>query len=231
MRKVYIADDGKKFDDEFECQDYEWQLNHPNIKEVHFLDKNDNELKDIMLVDTYLNVEKIIVTTDEAIQDLYELGDYMGCDYKNIYKKGVWKFDVDKEEFVLVEDDSKTIHFDYSCPDRPYHHINELTWDNYFKNTYENIIKDNMGFTKKFPYKTGTFVVVDKDSIDINKPKSLRGHLGTIACYQCVDEKDDLMIMVSGYKDNWCGEYLLEEIRLATDEEITIYKNEMGIME
>lgn len=86
-----------------------------------------------------------------------------------------------------------------------------------------------MGFTKTFPYNIGTFVVIKDDNVDWNKPKSLLGHLGSIACYQWVDEDDDLMVMVSGYKDSWCGEYLLNEIRVATDEEIETYKNLMGI--
>ena len=87
-----------------------------------------------------------------------------------------------------------------------------------------------MGFTKTFPYNTGTFVVIKDDSVDWNNPKSLLGRLGSIACYQCVDESDEqLMIMVSGYKDSWCGEYLLNDIRLATEEEIVTYKNLMNI--
>lgn len=98
----------------------------------------------------------------------------------------------------------------------------------YGDKTIEHI---DIGFTKTFPYNTGTFVVVDKDDVDISKPESLRGHLGTIACYQCVDEDDDLIVMVSGYKDAWCGEYLLKDIRLATESEISTYKHLMGIKE
>lgn len=86
-----------------------------------------------------------------------------------------------------------------------------------------------MGFTKTFPYNTGTFVVIKDDSVDWNKSKALLGRLGSIACYQCVDEDDELMVMVSGYKDSWCGEYLLNDIRLATEKEIETYKNLMGV--
>lgn len=87
-----------------------------------------------------------------------------------------------------------------------------------------------MSFTKTFPYNTGTFVVVNEAGVDMSKPKALLGRLGSITCYQCVNEKDDgFIVMVSGYKDAWCGEYLLSEIRLATDSEIITYKNLMGI--
>ena len=88
-----------------------------------------------------------------------------------------------------------------------------------------------MAFTKTFPYNTGTFVVVNEDGVDMSKPKALLGRLGSIACYQCVDEDEELMAMVSGYKDTWCGEYLLKEIRLATDSEIGTYKKLIGIEE
>ena len=29
MRVVYIANDETQFDDGFDCEDYEWRLNHP----------------------------------------------------------------------------------------------------------------------------------------------------------------------------------------------------------
>ena len=86
-----------------------------------------------------------------------------------------------------------------------------------------------MSFTKTFPYDTGTFVLVDLDTYDGTHPRQLINRLGTITCYQCVDEDDELMVMVSGYKNAWCGEYLLSEIRLATDLEVNTYKDIMGI--
>lgn len=90
-----------------------------------------------------------------------------------------------------------------------------------------------MSFTITFPYNTGTFVVVDDINIDCSdNPEALIGHFGSIVCYQCVDEEDnEMIVMVSGYKDAWCGEYLLSKIRLASDSEIQSYKNYLGIKE
>lgn len=88
-----------------------------------------------------------------------------------------------------------------------------------------------MGFTKTFPYNTGTFVVVDKDEVNSPDPNLLLGRLGAIACYNCVREHDDLVVVVSGYKDAWCGEYLASNIRTATEHEIVQYKYLMGIEE
>ena len=88
-----------------------------------------------------------------------------------------------------------------------------------------------MGFIREFPYNTGTFVVVDLDSYDENDSRTLLTRLGSIACYQCVNEDDELMVMVSGYKDSWCGEYLLNELKVATEEEVDKYEELMGIKE
>ena len=89
-----------------------------------------------------------------------------------------------------------------------------------------------MSFTKTFPYDTGTFVLVDFDTYDDKDQKKLINRIGTIACYQCVTEKEDVgIVMVSGYKNAWCREYLLNEIRLATEEEVNAYRDIIGIKE
>ena len=82
-------------------------------------------------------------------------------------------------------------------------------------------------FTQTFPYDIGTFVRVnDNQRGERPSSESIIGHddlgdIGTVSCYQCVtDRKDDYCIMVSGYKQSWCGEYLPEEIRLLSSEEI-----------
>lgn len=88
-----------------------------------------------------------------------------------------------------------------------------------------------MSFTKTFPIDIGTFVIVDYKNIDLTKPKALLGRLGTVSCYQCVDNDNDneFIVMVSGYKDAWCGEYLLSEVLIATDEQVNTYKKERKI--
>ena len=105
MRVVYIAEDGKKFDDEFECQDYEWKLKHTtHLKDIHLFDKDGNELEDIFSDDTYDNADKVIVLTDEAIKDLQELAEYTGfiC-YDSITSPGEWMFNKRIHEFVKQE--------------------------------------------------------------------------------------------------------------------------------
>lgn len=86
-----------------------------------------------------------------------------------------------------------------------------------------------MSFTITFPVDIGTYVITNTD-IDLNNPENLKGNLGSIACYQCVDDKEnDFIVMVSGYKDSWCEEYLLSKLKIATDEQIKTYEKVMGI--
>lgn len=39
MRTIYIAVDNKEFDNEFECERYEWLLKHPHLKDIKCYDK------------------------------------------------------------------------------------------------------------------------------------------------------------------------------------------------
>lgn len=64
------------------------------------------------------------------------------------------------------------------------------------------------------PYEWGQFV----------KPKD--NSVGTINAYTVV--RDGVLAWVSGYKDSWCGEYLLEEIKPLTKEEIEAKLEELN---
>lgn len=79
------------------------------------------------------------------------------------------------------------------------------------------------GFTKEFPYKIGTFVIL-KDALLFNKLR-----IGTVESYSCVTDDDKFIINVSGYKDNWYRSYSPDRIEVATDEQVKIYKSQMGI--
>jgi hypothetical protein len=103
MRTIYIADDGTQFDDEFECEAYEWKLNHLNLKDVHAFNKDGIEFEDIFSEETYNYSTKIVVSSDEAAKELQELARYTGyCCYEDIDKAGEWIFDEKQETFVEV---------------------------------------------------------------------------------------------------------------------------------
>lgn len=94
MRTIYIADDGKEFTDEFDCEHYEWVLNHPHIKDIKCYDKDGNALEDLMEEDTYGDCHKLVVSTDEAVKELSDLANYTGfCEYKDITDTGIWIYE------------------------------------------------------------------------------------------------------------------------------------------
>ena len=101
MRIIYIADDGTEFDDEIDCENYEWKLKHPHLNDVHIFDEHDNEFKNIFEEASYDYSTKIIITTEEALKDFQEFAKYTGfiC-YENIDKVGEWKFDDNEGGFV-----------------------------------------------------------------------------------------------------------------------------------
>ena len=86
-------------------------------------------------------------------------------------------------------------------------------------------------FTVTFPIDIGTFVITNYKDIDLTNSKSRLGRLGSISCYQYVTERDTnanvFLAMVSGYKDVWCGQYLLRDLIVATDEQVKMYEKEM----
>ena len=94
MQVIYRSDDGKEFNNEWDCEDYEWRLQHPSLSNVVCYDVDFNVLENLFSEDTYVNATMITVYTDEAAKDLGELGEYCGfCDYKDIVSRGIWKWD------------------------------------------------------------------------------------------------------------------------------------------
>lgn len=77
-------------------------------------------------------------------------------------------------------------------------------------------------YTVELPYDNGTFVKITnplferKETLDI----------GTISGYT-VFSPSDFTVWVSGYKESWCGEYMLSEVEPMTDEEIKQLKIEV----
>lgn len=101
MKVIYIADDGKEFDNEYDCENYEWELNHTHLNEIRFYDKDGNKLNDAYSEDTYINAEIIVVSNENAIKELQEFAIYTGyCCYEDITECGEWHFDYKKDTYV-----------------------------------------------------------------------------------------------------------------------------------
>lgn len=102
MRTVYIADDGKEFDDECECQVYEFES---SLNAIKIYDKDGNKLKDLLSEGTYYEAKKIIINTKEELRDLHKIADYTGfCGYESITSVGIWIYDEDNECFIRYSD-------------------------------------------------------------------------------------------------------------------------------
>ena len=106
MRTVYIADDGKEFDNEFNCEHHEWMLNHPNLKYIKIYDNRTGELfDDIMTDDAYNYGDKVVIPTEFALKDLHDWATYSGyCYFHQITEVGTWVFNEDENAYEKVGD-------------------------------------------------------------------------------------------------------------------------------
>lgn len=55
MRTVYIADDGKQFEDEYECEHHEFELKYPHLQTIEAYNKDGEKMTDLLDEDTYNN--------------------------------------------------------------------------------------------------------------------------------------------------------------------------------
>lgn len=101
MRTLYIADDGKQFEDECECISYEFCISHLNLKTIELYNNDDEKLTNPLDEDTYFNLTKIVVHSGEELMDLHKAANYTGfIGYYDIKDVGTWIFDKNKEKFV-----------------------------------------------------------------------------------------------------------------------------------
>lgn len=100
MKTIYIADDGKQFEDEYECKNHEFEILHPNLKTIEFYDSDGLALLNVMDEYTYDICTKVVVHSNEEITDLHEVADYFGyCGYFDITDVGEWTYDENVEKF------------------------------------------------------------------------------------------------------------------------------------
>lgn len=104
MKTIYVADDGKSFDNEFDCKMYEFSLNHPHLKDLHIYNEYGVEREDLLSDETYFCADTIIVSTQDALNDLHSLAEYMGhLSYGDIDSIGRWVYNHKQETFVKVD--------------------------------------------------------------------------------------------------------------------------------
>ena len=106
MKVLYIADDGKEFDNEFDCERYEWMLNHSNLKYIKIYDGRTGELFDnIMDEEAYEYGDKVVIPTEFALKDLHDWATYSGyCYFHQITEAGTWVFNENENVYEKVGD-------------------------------------------------------------------------------------------------------------------------------
>ena len=96
MKNLYQADDGTRFDNEWDCEDYENKLNHPYLKNIEFFTKEGHPYSmndDNFLADSvYFKSEKMIVHNEDELKDLKWTINYCGwIEYTEITEPGIWE--------------------------------------------------------------------------------------------------------------------------------------------
>ena len=94
MRVIYIADDGKEFDNEFDCEHHEWMLNHQNLQYIKIYNEDGELFEDVLSDDAYNYSRKVVVPTDLAAKELQDWAVYSGfCYFEHITESGVWEYE------------------------------------------------------------------------------------------------------------------------------------------
>lgn len=142
MKTLYIADDGKKFENEYECCNYEFGISHPHLKTIELYDRHGKKLTNPLDDETYFNFTKIIIHSEEELTDLYNAADYTGfTGYYDIKSSGTWVFDQDKEKFVKYVNSA----FDQELSDKYVSELNKCKTEfdhEYADNTLLELLSD-----------------------------------------------------------------------------------------
>lgn len=100
MKTVYIADDGKQFDDEYECEQHEFKLKYPHLQTIEVYNQEGEKMTDLLDDDTYNDCNRIVIHSEDELSDLLLAADHLGFySYNDITEIGEWVFDYETEHF------------------------------------------------------------------------------------------------------------------------------------
>ena len=106
-KTIYIAFDGKQFDNEYDCREYELNTKLKDIGDDLLLyDKNG---KIIEKIDNQLlaeSIDYIVVKSEKAYEYFVEQMDYFGLNYPDYYNSPIcsYCYDYDENEWINIED-------------------------------------------------------------------------------------------------------------------------------
>lgn len=96
MRTVYIADDGKEFDNYSDCEDYEIKLKLTGISFFRYHNDAYEEITNWKYPDDiYENADRIIIPNDNLAKAIREVGEqcgYLAWRDSEINSSGVWEY-------------------------------------------------------------------------------------------------------------------------------------------
>lgn len=95
MKILYEADDGKIFNNEFECFSYEFGLKFSEITKIKFFDINGKmfyiNINDLFNDKYYNNCERIYIHNNVELICLHAVANEAGwCEFESILEPGFW---------------------------------------------------------------------------------------------------------------------------------------------
>ena len=106
-KTVYIAFDGKEFDDEDDCREYELNTKLKDIGDDLLLyDKNGKKIEKIDNQLLAESIDYIVVKSEKAYEYFVEQMDYFGLNYPDFYDSPIcsYYYDYDENEWISIED-------------------------------------------------------------------------------------------------------------------------------
>ena len=104
---VYIAFDGKEFDNEYDCREYELNTKLKDIGDDLLLyDKNGKKIEKIDNQLLAESIDYIVVKSEKAYEYFVEQMDYFGLNYPDYYDSPIcsYCYDYDENEWINIED-------------------------------------------------------------------------------------------------------------------------------
>ena len=106
-KTIYIAFDGKEFDDEGDCREYELNTKLKDIGDDLLLyDKNGKKIEKIDNQLLAESIDYIVVKSEKAYEYFVEQMDYFGLNYPDYYNSPIcsYCYDYDENEWINIED-------------------------------------------------------------------------------------------------------------------------------
>ena len=106
-KTIYVAFDGKEFDDEGDCREYELNTKLKDIGDDLLLyDKNGKKIEKIDNQLLAESIDYIVVKSEKAYEYFVEQMDYFGLNYPDYYNSPIcsYYYDYDENEWINIED-------------------------------------------------------------------------------------------------------------------------------